>query len=42
MTGTPVVYETTHRIAVSELDPVQHLNTGSYAGAYLAAMMPDS
>ena len=31
MTGRPVVYETTHRIAFSELDPFQHLNTGSYA-----------
>ena len=31
MTGKPVVYETTHRIAFSELDPFQHLNTGSYA-----------
>jgi acyl-CoA thioester hydrolase len=31
MTGKPVVYETAHHIAFSELDPFQHLNTGSYA-----------
>ena len=31
MTGRPVVYETTHRIAFSELDPFQHLSTGNYA-----------
>ncbi|GAA1805937.1 acyl-CoA thioesterase [Agromyces neolithicus] len=31
MTKKPVVYETTHRIAFSELDPFQHLSTGNYA-----------
>jgi acyl-CoA thioester hydrolase len=31
MTSRPVVYETTHRIAFSELDPFQHVSTGNYA-----------
>lgn len=31
MTRKPVVYETTHRVAFSELDPFQHLSTGNYA-----------
>jgi len=31
MTSKPVVYETTHRIAFSELDPFQHVSTGNYA-----------
>ena len=31
MTGNPVVYETAHRIAFSELDPFQHVSTGNYA-----------
>ncbi|SIO27458.1 acyl-CoA thioesterase [Agromyces cerinus] len=31
MTRTPIVYETTHRIAFSELDPFQHVSTGNYA-----------
>lgn len=31
MTFKPVVYETTHRIAFSELDPFQHVSTGNYA-----------
>ncbi|WP_127792558.1 thioesterase family protein [Agromyces sp. LHK192] len=31
MARTPIVYETTHRIAFSELDPFQHMSTGNYA-----------
>ena len=31
MARTPIVYETTHRIAFSELDPFQHVSTGNYA-----------
>ena len=31
MTTPPIVYETTHRIAFSELDPFQHVSTGNFA-----------
>ena len=31
MARNPVVYQTTHRIAFSELDPFQHMSTGNYA-----------
>ncbi|WP_165877397.1 acyl-CoA thioesterase [Agromyces fucosus] len=31
MSPTPIVYETVHRIAFSELDPFQHVSTGNYA-----------
>jgi len=31
MAQKPIVYETTHQVAFSELDPFQHLSTGNYA-----------
>ena len=31
MARNPVVYQTTHCIAFSELDPFQHMSTGNYA-----------
>lgn len=31
MSNRPIIYETTHRVAFSELDPFQHLSTGNYA-----------
>lgn len=32
---TPVVYETTHRINFSELDPYNHLRTAVYSGYFV-------
>ena len=31
MAGRPIVYETTHRVRFSELDPYHHVSTGNYA-----------
>ncbi|WP_159601368.1 acyl-CoA thioesterase [Agromyces humi] len=31
MAKQPIVYETRHHVAFSELDPFQHLSTGNYA-----------
>ena len=31
MARKPVVYETTRRVAFSELDPFQHVSTGNFA-----------
>src|SRR4030095_8766815 len=31
MSQTPIVYKTTHRIKFSELDPYNHVSTGTYA-----------
>jgi len=35
MHGEPIVYTTTHRIKFSELDPYNHVNTGTYATYYV-------
>jgi acyl-CoA thioester hydrolase len=35
MARVPVVYTTTHRIKFSELDPYDHVNTGTYATYYV-------
>jgi acyl-CoA thioester hydrolase len=35
MSRTPVVYQSTHRIKFSELDPYHHLRTAVYAGYYV-------
>jgi acyl-CoA thioester hydrolase len=35
MTKRPIVFETTHRIKFSELDPYNHLRTAVYSGYYV-------
>jgi acyl-CoA thioester hydrolase len=35
MSKAPIVYETTHRIRFSELDPYDHVSTGTYATYYV-------
>ncbi len=35
MPKTPVVFQTTHRIKFSELDPYNHMRTAAYAGYFV-------
>ena len=35
MASTPIAYTSTHRIRFSELDPYDHMNTGTYATYYV-------
>ena len=35
MQSVPIVYTSTHRIKFSELDPYNHVNTGTYATYYV-------